>query len=412
MPELENVFDVLDARGFVAQVTDADNIRAHLQAPTTCYIGFDPTADSLHIGSLVPILALVHMQRHGHRPIVLVGGGTGLVGDPSGKTEMRKLLGLKEIDANVAALKGQLSQFLDFSDDRALLLNNADWLLPLGYIEFLRDIGKHFSVNRMLAAESYKMRLETGLNFIEFNYMLLQAYDFLHLYEHHQCVLQLGGNDQWGNILAGIDLVRRMHNATVYGLTLPLITTASGAKMGKTEKGAVWLDPEKTSPYDYYQYWVNVDDRDVKRFFLLFTFLPPAEIDALVNRAERDGWNTVKQTLAYEITSLTHGRSAAEKARESALSVFYGDGSHIDSLPASTYAVEKLRGGIPAFVLFADTGLCSSRSEARRLIEKGGGYVNGRKLASFDEKITETFAKDGIILLRAGKKKYHKIVLA
>jgi len=278
VPELENVFNVLTLRGFVAQATDPEEIRQRLEKPLTCYIGFDPTADSLHVGSLLPIMALAHMQRHGHRPLMLVGGGTGMVGDPSGKTEMRKLLSLEEIATNSQALKGQLSRFVDFEGGRALLLNNADWLLELRYIEFLRDIGRHFSVNRMLAAESYKLRFETGLNFVEFNYQLLQAYDFLYLSEHYDCILQMGGNDQWGNIVAGIDLIRRKGGKSSYGITFPLLTTASGAKMGKTAAGAVWLSAAKTSPFDFYQYWVNTEDQDVVRFLRLYTFLPPAEI--------------------------------------------------------------------------------------------------------------------------------------
>ncbi|MGO8945759.1 MAG: tyrosine--tRNA ligase, partial [Syntrophobacteraceae bacterium] len=277
---MANVFDILNERGFVAQATNVDQLKLYLSKPSSCYIGFDPSADSLHVGSLVPIMALAHMQRQGHRPIVLVGGGTGLVGDPSGKTEMRQLLTLEQIELNVGCLKKQLSRFLDFSDRKALLLNNADWLVDLRYIEFLRDIGRHFSVNRMLAAESYKIRLETGLNFIEFNYMLLQAYDFYYLAQKCDCCLQMGGDDQWGNIVAGIELIRRKLGKSAHALTFPLLTTASGAKMGKTAAGAVWLSAEKTSPFDFYQYWINTDDRDVTRFLKLYTFIPIDEIEA------------------------------------------------------------------------------------------------------------------------------------
>ena len=271
---MANVFDILNERGFVAQATEVEELKRYLSEPSSCYIGFDPTADSLHVGSLVPIMALAHMQRQGHCPIVLVGGGTGLVGDPSGKTEMRQLLTLEQIDGNVAALKKQLSRFLDFEDGKALLLNNADWLVDLRYIEFLRDIGRHFSVNRMLAAESYKIRLETGLNFIEFNYMLLQAYDFYYLAGKYDCCLQMGGDDQWGNIVAGIELIRRKIRKSAHAITFPLLTTASGAKMGKTAAGAVWLSAEKTAPFDFYQFWINTDDPDVVRFLKLYTFLP------------------------------------------------------------------------------------------------------------------------------------------
>ena len=271
---MKNVFHIFEERGFVEQVTDRNLVLELLETPTTCYIGFDPTAKSLHVGNLLPIMSLVHMQKAGHRPIGVVGGGTGLVGDPSGKTEMRNILTLEEINKNAEGLKTQLSRFIDFSDGKAIMVNNADWLTDLNYIEFLRDIGRHFRVNRMLAAESYRARLETGLSFIEFNYMLLQAYDFLELFDLYECRLQMGGSDQWGNIVAGIELVRKVRQETVFGITFPLITTSSGAKMGKTAKGAVWLDSDRTSPYDYYQYWINTDDRDVARFMALFTFPP------------------------------------------------------------------------------------------------------------------------------------------
>ncbi|MCL7455426.1 MAG: tyrosine--tRNA ligase, partial [Anaerolineae bacterium] len=271
-----NVFEVLSERGFIEQVSDAEGVRAAVERPITCYVGFDPSATSFHVGNLVPIMALAHMQRHGHRPIAVMGGGTGMVGDPSGKTEMRQLLAVEQIDANVARLKEQMAHIIDFSRDRALMVNNADWLRPLNYLDFLRDIGRHFSVNRMLAAEAYRARYESeqGLNFLEFNYMLLQAYDFLHLYREQGCVLQMGGNDQWGNILAGVDLIRRKDGGQAYAATFPLLTTSSGAKMGKTAEGAVWLDPELVPAYEYYQFWINVDDADVERFLALFTFVP------------------------------------------------------------------------------------------------------------------------------------------
>jgi tyrosyl-tRNA synthetase len=424
LPELANVFDELNSRGFVAQATDPDSIREHLQTARTCYIGFDPTADSLHVGSLVPILALVHMQRHGHRPLVLVGGGTGLVGDPSGKTEMRKLLTIKEIEANVVALKNQLSQFLDFSDGRALLLNNADWLLPLGYIEFLRDIGKHFSVNRMLAAESYRMRLETGLNFIEFNYMLLQAYDFYYLAREHNCHVQMGGNDQWGNIVAGIELVRRKKKESAYAITFPLLTTASGAKMGKTASGAVWLSASKTSPFDYYQYWINTDDRDVERFLKLYTFLPLAEIEQ-TRHLEGQELNACKTILAYEVTALTHGNKEALAAYEAAAGVFGrrklpGDllpsssiprsvKQKVEAVPTTVIEVERLAKGIPAYELFSEVGLCASKSAARRLVQQGGAYVNEQRIQDVDAPIGLSHVVEEAILLKAGKKKIHRI---
>src|SRR5512139_609234 len=295
-------------------MTDRAELSKTLDAPITCYIGFDPTASSFHVGSLVPIMSLAHMQRGGHRPIALVGGGTTLVGDPSGKTEMRRLMSREEINQNAEGIKKQLSRFIDFGSEKALMLNNADWLCALNYIEFLRDIGRHFSVNRMLAAESYKVRMESGLSFIEFNYMLLQAYDYWHLFKHFQCRLQMGGNDQWGNILAGADLIRRIEGEVVHALTFPLITTSSGIKMGKTHKGAVGLDPELTPPYDYYQYWINQDDRDILRFLGFFTFLPMEEGRRLRARPGEE-IRVAKEVLAFEATSLCHGREEAEAAR-------------------------------------------------------------------------------------------------
>ena len=424
MPEVGNVFDTLNLRGFVAQATDPEEIKQRLGKPLTCYIGFDPTADSLHVGSLVPIMALAHMQHHGHRPLMLVGGGTGMVGDPSGKTEMRKLLSLAEIEANSQALKLQLSRFVDFTDGKALLLNNADWLLNLRYIEFLRDIGKHFSVNRMLTAESYKLRFEAGLNFVEFNYMLLQAYDFLYLCEHHDCILQMGGNDQWGNIVAGIDLIRRKGGKSSYGITFPLLTTASGAKMGKTAAGAVWLSPDRTSPFDFYQYWVNTDDQDVERFLRLYTFLPLEEI-AAVGGLEGQELNACKTILAYEVTALTHGREQAVAVFEGASRIFgqrrlpgellpsssipRGKSDESAVLPTTAMARQRLDTGIPAFELFVEVGLCASKSAARRLIQQGGAYINEKRIQTFDEQIDcKNLTGEGI-LLKAGKKKVHQI---
>jgi len=405
---MDNAYDVLRERGFVEQVTEEQALRARLGAPLTCYAGFDPTADSLHVGHLLPVMALAHMQRCGHRPVVLVGGGTALIGDPSGKNEMRRILPRVEVGRNAACIKKQLARYVAFEgSDGALCLDNAEWLAPLNYIDFLRDIGRHFSVNRMLAAESYRARLETGLNFIEFNYMLLQSYDFLHLFRQHDCVLQIGGNDQWGNIVAGIDLIRRVTGGDSFGLTFPLITTASGTKMGKTESGAVWLDPVRTSPYQYYQFWINTDDRDVERFLLYFTFLAHGQIRAELAR----GIQQAKECLAFEATRLSHGDEAAFQARQAARSVFYGEGDNLDSLPATALGISELRPGVPAFVLFARAGLCSSRAAARRLIAEGGGYVNGERLDAFDAAITLADVKDGCILLRAGKKRFHKVII-
>jgi len=406
---LQNVFDTLLERGFVEQTTDRDQIQALLEKNTSCYIGFDPTARSLHLGSLVPIMALAHMQRAGHRPIALVGGGTAMVGDPSGKTEMRPIMGKAEIEENAQGIKDQLSRFLEFGDDKALLLNNAEWLSDLNYIDFLRDIGRHFSVNRMLAAESYRARLKTGLNFIEFNYMLLQAYDFWHLFRNHGCCLQMGGNDQWGNILAGADLTRRLEGAVLHGITFPLITTSAGIKMGKTHAGAVWLDPNLTSPYDYYQYWVNQDDKDVERFLALFTFLPLEEVRLLGSREGAD-LREAKEVLAFEATSLCHGSEEAEKARRAAAQLFGGDRSTLsDSVPCYHMSSEELQKGLMAYLLFEMTGLCQTRGEARRLISQGGGYVNDRRIETFDQIIDSGDTLNDAIILRAGKKRYLKI---
>ena len=418
------MYDVFRERGFIEQITDEPQIRELLEKKSiTGYIGFDPTATSLHIGSLVPIMSLAHMQRHGHRPIALVGGGTGLIGDPSGKTEMRQILTREQIDHNAECLKKQLSQYIDFGEGWAVLLNNADWLTRLNYIEFLRDIGRHFSVNRMLAAESYRIRLETGLNFIEFNYMLLQAYDFLYLFQQYGCLLQMGGNDQWGNMVAGIDLIRRIEGKTTYSMTFPLITTSQGHKMGKTEKGTVWLDAEMTSPYEYYQYWINTEDADVGRFLALFTFLQMEEINE-VKALDDVRLNMAKAVLAFEATKITHGQGAAVAAWKASAEAFGVRPVENVFFPSSTIprsaeelgtaaipSIEKNREalvqGIPAFELFQDAGLCSSRGEARRLIAQGGGYVNDRQIGAFDEKIGLSDADEkGEIRLRKGKKRY------
>ena len=423
---MKNAYDTLLERGFIEQVTDDQNIQALFKRDRiTCYIGFDPTAASLHIGSLVPIMALAHMQRHGNRPIVLIGGGTALIGDPSGKIEMRQVLTKKQVDENAQALKQQLSKYVDFDDDNAMLLNNADWLTKLNYIEFLRDIGCHFSVNRMLAAESYKMRLEKGLNFIEFNYMLLQAYDFFYLSRHYDCTLQMGGNDQWGNMVAGIDLTRRLEGKTVYGITFPLIITSLGHKMGKTEKGTIWLDSKLTSPYDYFQYWINTNDPDIERFLALFTYLPMEEIREVRNLVDAE-LNMAKIVLAFEATKITHGEEAAISAWKASSSAFNLRSVNpalfkSSSIPRaeivqdmSAIAVfEKTRKEvvtIPIPELFEETNLCASRGETRRLIAQGGIYVNERRIQSIDERITiDDIDQNGEIRLRKGKKRYARI---
>ena len=426
---MSNVIDILKERGFVEQTTHEQELNEYVeQEKITCYIGFDPTASSLHIGSLIPIMSLAHMQRNGHRPIALVGGGTGMVGDPSGKTEMRKLLTLEDLAENEQGIKKQLSHFLDFSEDRALMLNNADWLTKLEYISFLRDYGRHFSVNRMIKAESYKIRLdsEEGLSFIEFNYMVLQAYDFLELCRRHDCRLQMGGSDQWGNIVAGVELNRKVHQKSVFGVTFPLITTSSGEKMGKTAKGAVWLDSERTSPYDYYQFWINTDDRDVARFLALFTFLPMEEIRQ-IEALQGTDLNSAKVILAFEATRLAHGGQEAVKAYQGAVSMFgdrevpahilpsstipRGDAQFGDiSVPQTYMDVVVLKAGVPAFKLFQTVGLAASGGAARRLIDQGGAYVNGRRIDAFDQIISDRdFDDDDTIVLRSGKKRFHKI---
>jgi tyrosyl-tRNA synthetase len=407
----DNVYDVLVERGLVEQVSDEDRVRSAVEQPITCYVGFDPSAPSFHVGHLVPIMALAHMQRHGHRPIAIMGGGTGMIGDPSDKDEMRKLLSVEQIDANLVNLKRQMANLLDFSEGGALMLNNADWLRPLNYVEFLRDIGRHFSVNRMLAAEGYRRRYDSegGLNFLEFNYMLLQAYDFLHVYRDYGCVLQAGGNDQWGNILAGVDLVRRVEGKQVYAITYPLLTTSSGAKMGKTAAGAVWLDPEWVSPYEYYQYWLNTEDADVERFLAIFTFLSLDRVWELGKLTGAD-IRRAKEVLAFEATRIVHGEARAREAQDASRRLF-GEGEVSDALPTTELEIGALEVGITAPELFQQVGLCRSRSEARRLIQQGGAYVNDEAVSSVDDLITAEHLSDGLILLRAGKKRYHRVVV-
>ncbi len=413
-----SVYDEIKERGFVAQVSDEDAVRRMLASERVMfYVGFDSTATSLHAGSLVPIMAMVHLRRAGHRAIAVVGSGTTMVGDPSGKSEMRQMLDEATIRAQGQAILIQLARYLHFDGTNAIAVDNADWLLPLRYIAFLRDIGRHFSVNRMLAAEAYRLRLEKGLSFIEFNYQLLQAYDYLTLYRDHHCTLQMGGDDQWGNILAGIDLVRRVEGATVQALTFPLLTTASGAKMGKTAQGAVWLDPAQFSPYDFYQYWINCDDRDAGRFLRIFTLLPLDEIRRL-EALKDSGINEAKRALAFEATKITHGELEAEKARQAATAAFGDSGGaaaagDAGALPTTAVPRSRLEAGIPPAGLFTEVGLTSSRKEAKRMIEQGGLYVNEARVDSVERLITlGDLAPDGGLLLKAGKKKVHRVVLA
>ncbi len=421
----DNVYDELKARGFVAQVSDEAAVRGLLGgAQASFYVGFDSTASSLHAGSLVPIMAMVHLRRAGHRAIAVVGSGTTMVGDPSGKTEMRQMLEERTIRAQGQAIHIQLSRYLRFDGASAIAVDNADWLMPLKYIEFLRDIGRHFSVNRMLAAEAYKLRLEKGLSFIEFNYQLLQAYDYLTLYRKYKCCLQMGGDDQWGNILAGVDLIRRVEGGTAEALTFPLLTTATGAKMGKTAQGAVWLDAALFSPYDFYQYWVDCDDRDVVRFLKMFTLLPLDEI-ARLGALRDSGINEAKRILAYEATKITHGELEAEKARQAAAAAFggraapqagddgetYGVVGDVNVLPTTAVPRSRLEAGISPAGLFAEVGLTPSRKEAKRMIEQGGLYVNDRRIDSAERLLTlADLGPDGGLILKAGKKKVHRIV--
>ena len=407
----KNVFDVLKERGFIAQATDEDAIRRWLSGQgITFYIGYDNTALSLHAGSLVPTMAMMHLQRAGHRPIALVGGGTTMVGDPSGRTELRQLLDEETIRANGRAIHSQLNRYLHFDAGQAISVDNADWLLDLNYIAFLREIGRHFSVNRMLAAEAYQLRLERGLSFIEFNYQLLQAYDFLHLFRTYNCTMQMGGDDQWGNILAGVDLIRRVEGKEAHAMTFPLLTTASGAKMGKTAAGAVWLDAELFSPYSFYQYWVNCDDRDVERFLKLFTFLPMDEI-ACLSALQGADLREAKQVLAYEATKITHGLEEAERAQAAAHAAFNRDGDP-DAIPTTALPAGRLREGVAVLEVFVEVGLAPSRREARRMMEQGGVYVNDQRIQDPEALLTESDITAEGILLRAGKKKHRRLLIS
>lgn len=401
-------------RGFIEQCTDEAALAELLAAGmVTGYAGFDPTAESLHAGSLIPILGLVHLQRHGHRPIAIVGGATAMVGDPTGRTEMRQLMDEEILARNLAGIRRQLERFLDFDPARknaAILVNNADWLQDYKYIDFLRDVGRHFSVNQMLARDSVKTRLEVGLSFIEFNYMLLQAYDFLVLNRDHGCRLQLGGSDQWGNICSGVDLTRRVNRQEVFGLTFPLLSTANGEKMGKTAGGALWLDGDLTSPHDFYQYWINADDRDVGRFLRLYTLLPRPEVERLESLQGAD-IRVAKQVLAREITTLVHGAEAAAGAEKSAAALFGGAGDE-SAVPSSEIAAADLAGeGLWIAGALVAAGLCRSHGEARRLIRQNGVRVNGQPVADEQLRMTPEHVEGGRIRLQVGKKKHHHLIV-
>ena len=421
---MDNLFDTLEARGFIHQFTDPKLREILGTAKVTVYIGFDPTASSLHLGTLLPIMGLVHCQRHGHRPIALMGGGTGMIGDPSGKAEVRSLLSLEQIENNVACIRRQFERFLEFhqGENAALMLNNADWLAPWNFLEFLRDIGKCFNINYMLAKDSVKRRIadpDKGMSYTEFSYMLLQAYDFYHLRKQYDCIIQMGGSDQWGNITAGIDLIRKMMEVSAYGITFPLLTTSTGEKFGKSEKGTpVWLDGQLTSPYQMYQYLVRTDDRDVIRYLQLLTLMPLDEIQALeASLRSRPEAREAHRTLAFEVTAMVHGREAAEAARR-ASHVLYGEeivGMNdallreiFSDVPYTPVSRDRLSQGLPAVETFHRSGLCGSRSGARRLIQGGGAYVNNRRIDSVECVLTtDSLASEHFIVLRKGKKDYH-----
>lgn len=403
-----NVFDVLKERGFIAQTTHEDEIRDLLgKESVTFYIGFDPTADSLHVGHFIQVMVMMHMQGAGHRPIALVGGGTAMIGDPSGRTDMRRMMTQGTIEDNSNAFKKQLSKYIEFAEDKAVLVNNADWLLKLNYVDFLREVGVHFSVNRMLTAECFKSRLEKGLSFLEFNYMPMQGYDFLELNRRYNCSLQLGGDDQWSNILAGVDLIRRVEGKSAYGMTFNLLTTSEGKKMGKTEAGALWLDPNKTSPYDFYQYWRNIDDADVKKCLSLLTLIPMDEVDRLAS-LEGEKINEAKKVLAYEVTKLIHGKDEADKAKAAAEALF-GKGSNTADLPGTTISKADFEENANIIDMLLLLGLIPSKGEGRRLIQQGGIYVNDVRISNIDHSLTSDDLTDGSLMIRKGKKVYHRL---
>lgn len=401
---MANVFDTLKERGFIAQCTNEKELRELFDKErVTFYIGFDPTADSLHAGHFIALMAMAHMQRAGHRPICLVGGGTGTVGDPTGRTDMRKMLTDEDIEHNCECFKKQIARFIDFSDDKAIMVNNGDWLRKLNYIDLLRDVGACFTVNRMLAAECYKQRWEKGLTFLEFNYMVMQAYDFLELNRRYGCKLEMGGDDQWSNIIAGVELNRRKNNVAVYGLTNKLLTKSDGKKMGKTAGGALWLDAEKTSPYEFYQYWRNVDDADVEKCLSLLTFLPMEEVHRL-GSLEGSAINEAKTVLAYEVTKIVHGEEEANKAKKAAEALFGGAGSTQDMPTVAAETGKKLLDVLTAGKVFA------SKSEGRRLIQQNGLSLNDAKVTDVDYILQDSDFTDGEAIVKKGKKKYFKLV--
>lgn len=404
----ENVFDTLVERGYLAQVTHEEEVRKLLAKPgATFYIGFDPTADSLHVGHFVQMMVMAHLQRAGHRPIALLGGGTGMVGDPSGRSDLRQVLTVETIQNNVNRFREQMKILLDFSEGKAIMVDNADWLLNLNYVDFLRDIGSQFSVNRMLTAECYRQRLEKGLTFLEFNYMLMQAYDFLVLYRRYNCQMQLGGDDQWSNILAGVELVRRKDQGEAFGMTFKLLTTSAGTKMGKTAKGAVWLDPAKTTPFEFYQYWRNIDDADVINCMKLLTFLSMEEISEYA-RLTDSAINDAKKKLAFEVTCIVHGSAAADQARQQAEDLF-GHAGRSDTMPSTLIDADQLSKGMALIDVLAEAKLIPSKGEGRRLIQQNGIYLNSQPITDINYQLSTKDFVDGEAIVRKGKKIYHAI---
>lgn len=403
------VYDELVARGLIAQVTDEEEIKELINnGKATFYIGFDPTADSLHVGHFMALCLMKRLQMAGNKPIALIGGGTAMIGDPSGRTDMRQMMTKETINHNCECFKKQMSRFIDFSDGKALMVNNADWLLDLNYVEVLRDIGPHFSVNRMLSAECYKQRMERGLSFLEFNYMIMQSYDFYELFQRYGCNMQFGGDDQWSNMLGGTELIRRKLGKNACAMTITLLLNSEGKKMGKTQSGAVWLDPEKTSPFEFYQYWRNVGDADVLKCLRMLTFLPLEQIDEM-DKWEGSQLNTAKEILAFELTKLVHGEEEAAKAQESARALF--SGGNAANMPTATITEENLRDGeIDIMGLLVASGLCASRSEARRAVQQGGVAVNGEKVESIEASYKPEDINKEDFVLRRGKKNYRKII--
>ena len=408
---MEHILDILKERGFIAQTTFEDELYEQLKSPTTFYVGFDPTADSLHIGHYIPIMAMAHMQRAGHKPIALMGGGTAMIGDPSGKTDMRKMLTVETIDRNVDCIRKQMSRFLDFSEGKAIIVNNADWLRSLNFIDFMRDIGSLFTVNKMLTADCYKTRLasENGLSFLEFTYMLMQSYDFLELFHRYGCRLEMGGNDQWSNMLGGADLVRRKEQEKAFACTFQLLLTHDGRKMGKTEAGALWLDAEKPSPYNFYQYWRNVDDKDVGKCLALLTFLPMDEVRRL-SSLEGAELNEAKRILAFEVTKLVHGEEAAVQAEAAAKALFSGGPAGGD-IPTLTLSAQELSEDSRISTMLVRSGLCKSQSDARKQIEQNAVSVNNIKVTDVSAVVSaDQLSGDGV-LIKKGKKGFCRLIL-